>query len=289
MTDGGDVAAVRQIQRRSVLLGSLGLGAVGAQVLRPSSGLAQPKTSGAILTVGRVAVTKIDISRITLGSPDMLHDTAGCKLASGGIHFHAEVRLEPRPGTQRPYYGRLWLLQNTNYGYQRIAARTGDKYCAGSNGIWELDGKVPYLGTIVTCAPGSNTIDHTDDPNVLVEDSSTPYETTATHPVCLFRTFLVWETTANSQRPSRVNIPRRHYIGRVDWRWQAAALSPPPVPPPACTSTPFKPVGWGVAPGGIIQAKAYTGALALFDPSVPQHVITPVYQPSANIIVWHKC
>ena len=202
--------------RRDILC-AYGLGAPAVGMFRANPGYAQKITlAPAILTAGGVAVRKIDIPPAVMATPAVAPDgqPPRCKLESGSMRFRAEFVLDAVPGFKPAWFGQVVLLQNVNFKHRRLAAKTGLRQCAGSNGMWQLDGKDPYLNHVVPCHAGLNAIDLADEPGVSTEDSTTPYETVEVLPDDEFRTYVIWETTDDNRHPSPTN-PKKTALPRA--------------------------------------------------------------------------
>jgi hypothetical protein len=235
------------------------------------------------LIVGDVEISSVIVKPLSMGSPNLGMDNGFCKVLSGGINFVATIELGPRAGANPAWWGELMLVQHVQFRHQHTLAKTGKRECASSGGGWNLDGQDPYQNKRVSCAPTrpgpighAVSIKHADDPGTFAEDAKKgPFEEVDVRPLDRFRTYVIWETTDNSQRPIGRNLARRHVLARVDWDWKAVALDPP-VGQPQCTSTPkhFAPNAWGAQDVGS-DVKVFLGKDAVTDPQLPGRPIMP--------------
>lgn len=240
--------------------------------------------------VGRIAVVNVAIkpNPVGVGPPAIATDRGFCKLQSGGITFQTEIEFRDLKGPPPAWRGELTILQNVHFKHRRTATN-GKRTCSASTSKdWDLDGQYPYKPAQL-CKPGMNVIDHHDDPGVFTEEPNPPpYETVEVEPMDLFRTYVIWEITANNQQPSPRNPAQRQYLARVDWTWKGVAMPPSPNRPAQCRSGPYAPNEWGLENSGS-SARIFVGSAALTAGTPPFGSVPPRFKPAAQPNVWTPC
>ncbi|HEV2439465.1 MAG TPA: hypothetical protein VGX97_05335 [bacterium] len=291
-----------RFSRRAFINACSGLGAISTFLtqsvglsVRPA--LAQVRTPAKppiLPSVGTIKVKSVTFVGPSIGPTVAQLSNNICRLElAGGIHFRWDVDLVTLPGPKPRYFGQLALLQNVNYHRSRTATTSPHRECATSAGRWQLDGQYPYNRLRVTCAGGPNNIPFADAPWVLLEDPPREFETVTVgsgrQPAIRgqildrFRTYLIWEITANNKPVTSSNRAQRYILARAEWVWQGTALNPPSQTP-TCQSVAKPPNGWALdqtSPAGATVQNVFVGTSA----GVPAPVFSPLATPNA----WIPC
>jgi hypothetical protein len=245
MSDRAKLVLVSRREVTRMLGGALALSAFGA-------GPVLAQACAALPTIGQVRIGGLDLiingtrfsacqpKRPALPglsvaiAPNNKSGINACTLEVAGITIAADMTLIAVPGAAKPYCGEFGFVQFAQYTDQRSPAGLGaggGGYACARSSAWELDSGGPaqtYNG-FARCHVGINKKSMTDAPGVPTEDANTAYDMVWAGPVGtitapnLFRTWLIWETTADSKPPSATNKLRRLPLARVDWAWQGQA------------------------------------------------------------------